>query len=53
MSDIVKRSEWNRQFKSHDKVNKRLMTGAETTERDVNDREQAAVQETRQEVNLV
>ena len=46
MSDIVKRSRWNRKFKSHNKVNKYLMTGAETAERDVNNREQAAVQET-------
>ena len=53
MSDIVKRSGWNRQFKSHDKINKRLMTRAETTERDVNNREQTAAQETRQKANIV
>ena len=38
MSDIVKRSEWNRQFKSHDKINKQLMTETKTTERDVNEK---------------
>jgi hypothetical protein len=42
MPDIVKKSEWKRQFKSHDKTQKRLMTGAEAVERDVNYREQAA-----------
>ena len=39
MSDTVKRLGWNRQFKSHDKTNKRLMTGTEAIERDVNNRE--------------
>lgn len=41
MPDIVKRSGWNQQFKSHNKVNKRLITGAEAAERDANKREQA------------
>ncbi len=40
MPDIVKKSGWNRQFKSHDKTNKRLMTRAEAAERDANNREQ-------------
>ena len=53
MSDIVKRSGWNRQFKSHDKINKRLMTDVETTERDVNNREQIITRETRQETNII
>lgn len=39
MPDIVKKSGWNKQFKSHDKAKKRLMTGAEAAERDVNNRE--------------
>jgi hypothetical protein len=52
MPDIIKKSGWNRQFKSHDKVNKRLMTGAEAAERDANNREQVAVRETRQETNI-
>ena len=52
MSDIVKRPGWNRQFKSHDKVNKRLMTGAEAAERDANNKEQAAAWEARQEANF-
>ena len=47
MSNIVKRSGWNRQFKSHDKINKRLMTKAEITEYDVNKRE-----ETRQRADI-
>jgi len=47
MPDIVKKSGWKRQFKSHDKTQKRLMTGAEAAERDVNHREQAAAQEAR------
>jgi hypothetical protein len=45
MSDIVKKSGWNRQFKSHDKTHKRLMTGVEAAERDANHREKAAAQE--------
>ncbi|ERF72882.1 hypothetical protein EPUS_08495 [Endocarpon pusillum Z07020] len=48
MPDPVKRSGWNRQFKSHDKTNKRLMTGAEAAERDASNREQAAAREARQ-----
>ncbi|ERF73029.1 hypothetical protein EPUS_07123 [Endocarpon pusillum Z07020] len=32
MPDIVKKPGWNRQFKSHDKVNKRFMTGTEAAE---------------------
>lgn len=47
MPDIVKKSGWNRQFKSHDKTNKRLMTGAEAAERDANKREQAEAREKR------
>ena len=47
MPDIVKTSGWNRQFKSHDKTQKRLMTGVEAAERDANHREQAAAQEAR------
>jgi hypothetical protein len=34
LPDLVKNPGWNRQFKSHDKVNKRLMTGAEAFKRD-------------------
>ena len=49
MPDIVKKSGWNRQFKSHDKTKKRLMTGAEAAERDANSREQAAAQEAHSE----
>ena len=51
MPDAVKRSSWRRQFKTHDKVNKRLMTGAEAVERDANNREQAVAQEARQEAS--
>jgi len=51
MPDAVKRSSWRRQFKTHDKVNKRLMTGAEAAERDANNREQAVAQEARQEAS--
>jgi hypothetical protein len=47
MPDIVKKSGWNRQFKSHDKTQKRLMTEAEAAERDVNRREQAVAREAR------
>ena len=47
MPDIVKKSGWNRQFKSHDKTKKRLMTGAEAAEHDANHREQATAQEAR------
>ena len=42
MPDAVKRSGWRRQFKDHDKVKKRLMTGAEAAERDANQREKLA-----------
>ncbi len=52
MPDIVKRPGWNRQFKSHDKVNKRLMTGAEAAEYDANNRERTAAREARQEANI-
>ncbi|KAF7502878.1 hypothetical protein GJ744_004947 [Endocarpon pusillum] len=48
MPDAVKKPGWNRHFKSHDRVNKRLMTGAEAAERDANNREQAAGREARQ-----
>ncbi|KAF7502290.1 hypothetical protein GJ744_006169 [Endocarpon pusillum] len=48
MPDIVKKAEWNRQKKSQDKANKRLMTGAEAAEKDANDREQRAAREARQ-----
>ena len=47
MPDIVKKSGWNRQFKSHDKTQKRLMIGVEAAERDANYREQAAAREAR------
>jgi len=49
MPDIVKKPGWNRQFKSHDKVNKRLQTGAEAAERDANSREEAAAREAREQ----
>ena len=52
MPDIVKKPFWNRQLKSHDKANKRLMTGAEASERDANQREQAATREARSETPL-
>ena len=42
MPDAVKDSGWNRRFKSHDKANKRLMTGAEAAEKDAEKREQVA-----------
>jgi hypothetical protein len=42
LPDIVKSSGWNRQFKSHDKVRKRLMTGAEASERDAEQRDKIA-----------
>jgi Tfp pilus assembly protein PilX len=42
MPDGVRNSGWNRRFKSHDKANKRLMTGAEAAEKDAEKREQAA-----------
>jgi hypothetical protein len=48
MPDIIKRPGWNRQFKSHDRVNKRLMTGAEAAEQDANNREQAVNQKARE-----
>jgi hypothetical protein len=41
MPDVVKNSGWNRQFKSHDRVKKRLMIAAEAAERDADNREQA------------
>jgi cellulose biosynthesis protein BcsQ len=47
MPDIVKKSRWNRQFKSHSKTQKHFMTGAEAAERDANSREQAVAQEAR------
>ena len=47
MPDIVKTPGWNRQFKSHDKANRRLLTGAEAAEKDANNREQAANREAR------
>jgi hypothetical protein len=45
MPDAVKRSGWRRQFKDHDRVKKRLMTGTDATERDANQREKAADKE--------
>ncbi len=48
MPDIVKKAGWNRQKKSHDRANKRLMTGTEAAERDANNREQVAAREARQ-----
>jgi hypothetical protein len=45
MPDAVKRSGWRRQFKDHDKIKMRLMTGAEGAERNVNQREKAANKE--------
>jgi hypothetical protein len=53
MPDIVKKSGWNRQFKSHGKTQKRLMTEAEAVERDANSRERAAVQEARLQDTLI
>lgn len=47
MPNIVKKSRWNRQFKSHNKTLKRLMTRVEAAERDANHREQAVAQEAR------
>jgi hypothetical protein len=47
MPSIVRNPGWNRRFKTHDKVNKRLMTGAEASERDANNREKAAHREAR------
>jgi hypothetical protein len=47
MPDIMKKSRWNRQFKSYNKTQKRLMTEAEAAERDVNQREQAIAREAR------
>jgi hypothetical protein len=47
MPDIIWNPGWNRRFKTHNKVNKRLMTGAEASERDANNREKAAHQEAR------
>ncbi|ERF69261.1 hypothetical protein EPUS_03965 [Endocarpon pusillum Z07020] len=52
MPDTVKRSSWGRQFKTHDRVNKRLMTGPEAAERDANNKEQAAAREARQEASI-
>jgi hypothetical protein len=43
MPNIIKKSRWNRQFKSHNKIKKRLIMGTEAAERDTNNREQAAV----------
>ncbi|KAF7511282.1 hypothetical protein GJ744_004847 [Endocarpon pusillum] len=48
MPDIVKKAGWNRQKKSHDRANKRLITRAEAAEKDANDREQRAAREARQ-----
>jgi hypothetical protein len=49
---IVKKSGWNRQFNSHDKTQKRLMTKTEAAKRDANHREQAMAQEARlQDIN--
>jgi hypothetical protein len=39
MPNIMKKSGWNKQFKSHDKTQKRLITGVEAAERDANCRE--------------
>jgi hypothetical protein len=47
MTDMVKRSGWNRQFESHGKINKPLMTGAEAAERDADNREQAQARKQR------
>lgn len=47
MPDIIKRSEWNRQFKSYDKTSKRLMTGAEAAEYNADKKEQAEAREKR------
>ena len=47
MPDVVQRSSWRRQFKSHDKAKKRLMTGAEAAEKDANKREEEADRERR------
>jgi hypothetical protein len=47
MPDIVKKSGWNRQFKSHDKTQKRSITGAEAAEDDATRREQAMAREAR------
>ncbi len=47
MPDIVKKLGWNRQFKSHDRANKRLMIGAKAAELNANNREQVAIQEAR------
>jgi uncharacterized membrane protein (UPF0182 family) len=41
---IVENPGWNRRFKNHDKVHKRLMTGAEASERDADRREKIAAQ---------
>lgn len=42
MPDIVRNPGWNRKFKSDDKANKRLLTGADAAERDAYKREEAA-----------
>ena len=45
MPDAVKISSWQRQFKTHNKVKKRLMTGAEAAEKDADKREQVTNRE--------
>ena len=52
MPDIVKKPGWNRQFKSYDKINKRLMTGVKAAELDANNREQVAIREALQGTNI-
>jgi len=47
MPDAVKKSSWKRQFKSHDKVKKRLMTATEAAEKDADKRQQIADTEAR------
>ena len=47
MPDVVQKSSWRRQLKSHDKAKKRLMTGAEIAEKDANKREQEADRQAR------
>jgi hypothetical protein len=39
MPNTLKKSRWNKQFKSYDKAKKRLITGAEAAERDANNKE--------------
>jgi hypothetical protein len=45
MPDIVPNSGWNRRFKAHDKTKRRLMTGAEASERNTDDRKRATNRE--------